>query len=300
MNEEAALPPLPAKKPANMGERGNMPYSDLKGKIAIVTGAAAGIGKACAEAFVEQGIRVVALDIDEAGVAALQEKYGKDTVLGLRVDISDAADCKRQFDAAIAHFGGLHFLVNNAALGMNAVHPQYTTTALQIEDVSEDLWRRFMLTNACGFFYMSRQAVPLFRRQNWGRIVNVGTSYLTMMRSGYAPYGTSKAVLESYSLMLSRELEGTGITVNVVLPGGPTDTQMVLDEEGLDRSTLIQPAMMAPLMLGLFTGEGDTVTGQRFLAVDWDTSITDPTRQKHRSAGWPELAIPLASLPRKG
>jgi NAD(P)-dependent dehydrogenase (short-subunit alcohol dehydrogenase family) len=276
-----------------------MPYSDLKGKVAILTGAAAGIGKACAEAFVEQGIRVAALDIDEKGVAALQEKYGKDKVLGLRVDISDAGDCKRQFDAAVAHFGGLHFLINNAALGMNAVHPRYTTTALQIEDVSEDLWLRFMQVNACGFFYMSRQAVPHFRRQNWGRIINVSTSYFTMLRPGYAPYGTAKAVLESYSLMLSRELEGTGITVNVVLPGGPTDTQMVLDEEGLDRSTLIQPAMMAPMMLGLLTEEGGTVTGRRFLAVDWDTSITDPNKQKHRSAGWPELAIPLASLPPK-
>lgn len=276
-----------------------MPHADLPGKIAIVTGAAAGIGRALVEAFVAEGIRVAALDIHEAGVAALEQRFGRQAVIGLRADIADAASCAAAVQAAVAHFGGLHILVNNAALGMNAVHPRYTTTALQIEDVSEELWQRFMLTNACGFFYMSRQAVPIFRRQSWGRIINVGTSYLTMMRTGYAPYGVSKAVLESWSLMLARELDGSGITVNVVIPGGPADTQMVLDEEGLDRSTLIPPALMAPPMLGLFTEAGATVTGQRFLAVDWDVAISDPAKQKHRSAAWPELAVPLAALPRK-
>jgi 3-oxoacyl-[acyl-carrier protein] reductase len=74
---------------------------------------------------------------------------------------------------------------------------------------------------------------------------------------------------------------------------------MVLDEEGLDRATLIPPAMMAPPMLGLFTEAGNGVTGKRFLAVEWDPAITDPSRQKSRSAAWPELATPLAALPKK-
>ncbi len=74
---------------------------------------------------------------------------------------------------------------------------------------------------------------------------------------------------------------------------------MVLDEEGLDRSTLIPPSLMAPPMLGLFTDAGSGVTGKRFLAVDWDPSTTDPTKQKSRPAGWPELAVPLATNPKK-
>lgn len=277
-----------------------MPYPDLKGKVAIVTGAAVGIGKACTEAFVAEGLRVAAMDINADGVMELQKHYGKDTVLALRTDITDPASCKREVDAAAAHFGGVHILVNNAALGMNAVHPRYQVKSLQIEDVSEEVFQRFMLTNVCGMFNMSRQVVPRFRPQRWGRIINVCTSYLTMMRPGFAPYGPSKAALEAYSMMLSRELEGSGITVNVVLPGGPADTQMVPDEDGLDRSTLIAPAMMAPPMLALFTGAGNAVTGRRFLAVDWDPAITDPAKQKHRPAAWPELAIPLAALPKKG
>lgn len=274
-----------------------MAYSDISGKVAVITGAGAGIGRAIAEALVAEGVRVAGADIQIDGVRELEQHFGKDRFLALQADITDPASCKRAVDAAVEHFGGLHVLINNAALGMNAVHPRYESLALQIEDVSEELWQKFMLTNICGMFNMSRQVVPRLRPQQWGRIINISTSYFTMMRPGFSPYGPSKAALEAWSLMLSRELEGSGITVNVVLPGGPADTAMVPDKEGMDRRTLIRPAMMARPILGLLTRAGDAVTGQRFLAVDWDVSETDPAAQKHRSAAWPEIAIPLATLP---
>ncbi|PTM40625.1 SDR family oxidoreductase [Bosea sp. 124] len=276
-----------------------MIQSELQGKIAIVTGAAAGIGKALTEAFVVQGIRVAAMDIDQAGVMALQDAHGKDAVLALKVDVSDPASCEAAVAATVSQFGGLDILVNNAALGMNAVHPRYQARNMQIEDVSEETWQRFMMVNICGPFFMSRQVVPVLRTRKWGRIINVGTSFFTMLRPGFSPYGPSKAAVEAYSLMLSRELEGSGITVNVVLPGGPANTQMVPDEEGLDRATLIPVEIMAPPMLALFTKAGDGITGQRILAIDWDPALADPAAQKMRSAAWPELAIPLAALPKK-
>jgi len=93
-----------------------MTYAELQGRTAIVTGAAAGIGKALTEAFVEQGIRVAALDIDHAGVMALQESHGKDAVFGLKADVSDPASCQEQVAKAVSHLGGLDILVNNAAL----------------------------------------------------------------------------------------------------------------------------------------------------------------------------------------
>lgn len=275
-----------------------MPNAEIQDKVVIVTGAAAGIGKAVTEAFIEAGMRVGALDINTAGVMDLEKTYGRDRLLGLHVDVTSKESCKAAVGETIEHFGGLHCLVNNAALGMNLVHPKYDLGTLQIEDCDEDLWQRFMLTNACGFFFMTRQVVPYMRRKNWGRIINIGTSYFTMMRPGFSPYGPSKAVLEAHTLMLARELEGSGITVNIVIPGGPTDTQMVPDMEGLDRATLIRPAMMAPPMLGLFSEAGGRVTGCRFLAVDWNDAVKDPARQEFRSAAWPELARPLASLPK--
>lgn len=266
-------------------------YAAFRGKVAVVTGAANGIGKALVEAFVAHGLRVAAMDVQEAGVAELQARHGAEKVLGLRCDVGDAADCARQIGAARTHFDGLHILVNNAALGMNSVSPDYAAGGVRIEDVGEEVWARFMAVNVNGPFYLARATVPLFRRQGWGRIVNVSTSFLTMMRAGFSPYGPSKGALEAWSLMLARELEGSGTTVNVVLPGGPTDTPMVLDRPGRDRATLLSPALMAPPMLGLFTDAGAAVTGRRFLAVAWDLAKgTDPSRQTSASAAWPDLA----------
>jgi NAD(P)-dependent dehydrogenase (short-subunit alcohol dehydrogenase family) len=81
------------------------------------------------------------------------------------------------------------------------------------------------------------------------RQYNVTTSYLRMMRKGFSPYGCTKAAVEAWTKMLSRQLEGSGVTANVVLPGGPVDTQMIVDSPGLDRAQLISPSVMAPSVL---------------------------------------------------
>jgi len=269
-------------------------YPGIAGKVAIVTGAAGGIGKALVAAFVKEGLRVAALDIDEKGVRALEDKYGDAKVLGLRVDVSDPEDCHRQVATVAERLGTVHILVNNAALGMNAVADDYDDEHLQIEDVPDDLWRRFFAINVNGAFFMTRSVVPIFRKQKWGRVINVSTSILTMMRKGFVPYGPTKAALEAWSLILSRQLEGSGITVNVVLPGGPVDTAMVLGE---DRSALISPDVMSAPMLGLFTDAGGKVTGQRFIAVEWNESLgNDPAAQPHAPAAWPQLAKPFSKM----
>jgi NAD(P)-dependent dehydrogenase (short-subunit alcohol dehydrogenase family) len=269
-------------------------YPGIAGKVAIVTGAAGGIGKALVAAFVKQGLWVAALDIDEKGVRALQDKHGDANVLGLRIDVSDPENCHRQVAAVAERLGTVHILVNNAALGMNAVADDYDDEHLQVEDVPDDLWRRFFAVNVNGAFFMTRSVVPIFRKQKWGRVINVSTSILTMMRKGFVPYGPTKAALEAWSLILSRQLEGSGVTVNVVLPGGPVDTAMVL---GDDRSALISPDVMSAPMLGLFTEAGGAVTGQRFIAVEWDESLgTDPAAQQHAPAAWPQLAKPFSKM----
>jgi NAD(P)-dependent dehydrogenase (short-subunit alcohol dehydrogenase family) len=138
-------------------------------------------------------LRVTALDIDEKGVRALQEKHGEAKVLGLHTDVSDPENCRRQVATIAERFGTVHILVNNAALGMNSVADDYDDEHLQIEDVPDDLWRRFFAVNVGGAFSMTRAVVPILRKQKWGRVINVSTSILTMMRKGFVPYGPTKA-----------------------------------------------------------------------------------------------------------
>jgi NAD(P)-dependent dehydrogenase (short-subunit alcohol dehydrogenase family) len=208
------------------------------------------------------------------------------------MDVSDPASCRDSVSRTIAHFGRLDVLVNNAAVGMSAVRPDHMRRVVQIEDISPDLWAHFVAVNLSGPFYMAHAAVPGMRARKFGRIINVTTSYFTMLNPGFSPYGPAKSGLEGWSTSLAGELRGSGITVNVVVPGGPTDTPMVPDDGSLERSQLIRPEKMAPPMLHLASDAGGGVTGMRFVAAKWDSalSVADAIAASGAPAGWPDLA----------
>jgi NAD(P)-dependent dehydrogenase (short-subunit alcohol dehydrogenase family) len=259
-------------------------------RVAIVTGAAGGFGRALVKAFVEQGYGVGAADIDAAGVSALEQEFGRDRVLGTPCDISDPSACAATVAAVRGHFGGLHVLVNNGAMGMSAVRPDHFRRTVQIEDIEIDVWQKMIAANLSGAFYLAKAAVPIFRAQRFGRIINVTTSYFTMLNPGFAPYGPAKAGLEAWSASLAGELAGTGITVNVVVPGGPADTPMVPKESGFLRERLIPPEVMAPPIVWLCSDAAADVTGKRFIAAEWDQSAAPDVAAKGcRDAAWPEL-----------
>jgi len=269
-----------------------MPLPDLNGRIALVTGAAGGIGRPLARAFVEAGMRVALCDTSEEGLLPLQDELGADRTLSLQTDVSDPASCSDSVNRAVAHFGRLDVLINNAAVGMSLVRADHMRRVVQIEDISPELWARFMAVNLSGPFYMARAAVPGMRARGFGRIINVTTSYFTMLNPGFSPYGPAKSGLEAWSASLAGELRGSGITVNVVVPGGPTDTPMVPNDGSMERSQLIRPEKMAPPMLHLASDAGGAVTGMRFVAAKWDDSVSIATAvaASGAPAGWPDLA----------
>lgn len=259
-------------------------------KVAIVTGAAGGFGQELVKAFVAEGYRVGASDVQPGPLAELERRYGRDRVLGTVCDISDPAACASHVEAVMAHFGGLHVLVNNGAMGMHAISNEYFRRTIQIEEVTVETWQRMIATNLSGAFFLSKAAVPILRAQGWGRIINVTTSFMTMIKPGFSPYGPAKAGLEALSAALAGELAGTGITVNVVVPGGPADTAMVPKESGFLRERLIPPAAMALPMLWLCSDAAGEVTGRRFVAAEWDQSASPEQRARTgRDAAWPEL-----------
>jgi NAD(P)-dependent dehydrogenase (short-subunit alcohol dehydrogenase family) len=267
----------------------------LNGKVAVVTGAAGGFGRVLVRALLEEGARVAALDVDERGLAALREAAsdpGANRLLSRATDIADYAACEGAIASTIDELGGLHILINNGAMGMGAIRADHMAKLVGIEEITPAMWQRFVAVNLSGAWNMTRAAVGHLRSQRWGRIVNVTTSFFTMLRGGFHPYGPCKAGLEAMSAGHAQEFAGTGVTVNVVIPGGPSDTPMVPETSGFDRKGLIPPAVMAPPIVWLCSEAAGGVTGNRYVAAQWDTR--KPPEQAERECrapiAWPGLA----------
>jgi NAD(P)-dependent dehydrogenase (short-subunit alcohol dehydrogenase family) len=266
--------------------------SDVAGRVVLVTGAAGGIGQALSRSFAAAGMRVGVCDVDAAGAQRVAAALGADAAIGIRLDVTDPHACQRAVDAVAERFGALHAVINNAGLGIGVIRQDHFTRMITLDEVSVDIWHRFMDTNLSGPFHMVKAAMPVFRAAGFGRIINVTTSFFTMLRPGFYPYGVAKAGLEAWTASLGAELAGSGITANVVVPGGPTDTPMVPTESGLERAALIRPDAMAPPMLYLMSDAAAAVTARRFVAAHWDPTL--PAAQaaftSGAPAGWPELA----------
>src|SRR5262249_46334377 len=159
-------------------------------------------------------------------------------------DVSDYGQCRDAVDDTVARLGGVHALVNNAALGLGAIRPDHEPQPIGIQEISPAMWQRFVAINFSGAWNMTRACIAPMAAQRSGRIINVTTSFATMLRGGFHPYGPCKAALEAMSAGHAEEFRASGITVNVVLPGGPVDTPMVPPESGFERAALISPAVM--------------------------------------------------------
>ena len=268
----------------------------LEGKVAIVTGAASpmGLGRNMTEALVRAGARVSMMDVnpDWLGQSSndLREVGGDDCVLTQVVDVTSAREAEEAVARTIAEMGGLHILVNNAGIAPRNML-MGGETRNNFWEVSAAEWDRVMSVNAGGPCYMCRAVVPHFLAQGWGRIIGVTTSMNTMYNPGGTPYGPSKAAHEALIAMASRELEGTGVTVNVLVPGGMSNTNLIPEEAAHSREALIQPDVMRAPVVWLASEASDGVTGQRFIGYFWDESL--PLEERIERAGapaaWPQL-----------
>ena len=129
------------------------------------------------------------------------------------------------------------------------------------------------------------------RDRGWGRIIGVTTSMNTMYRAGAAPYGPSKAAHEALIAMASRELEGTGVTANVLVPGGMASTDLIPDNTDYERETMINPDVMMAPVVWLSSDESNGTNGQRFIGYYWDEDVPLEERLKKAAApaAWPQL-----------
>ena len=204
-------------------------------KIALVTGASRGIGMAIAERLARDGFKlIINYSGDAAPADALVRKLegGGGNAIALKADISDPSAVRQMFDAAVAAFGGIDVLVNNAGIMSLAA-------IAETDDASFD---RLIAVNLKGTFNTLREAAK--RLREGGRIVNFSSSVVGMLMPTYGVYVATKAAVEGLTSVLAKELRGRNITVNAVAPG-PTATDLFL--KGKTQEVVDRMAKMAPL-----------------------------------------------------
>ena len=267
-------------------------------RVAIVTGAAGGIGKAMTRALLAAGIQVVGVDRDREPLEALAgsaREQGKGSeLLTIQTDLAKDSAAEEITKATRDRFSRIDILVNNAGIGPGAIRSDSWQRPLKFWEITPDQWRRFVAVHTTAPLTLTNAVVPDMMRQGWGRIVNVTTSLGTMLNAGSPTYGPSKAALEALSAIMAKDLDGTGVTVNVLVPGGITNTPMV-SESGFDRAKMIQPEVMAPPLLWLVSDAAGKVTGRRFLGVHWDPTL--PPEQAAEKAGAPVAWTSIATMP---
>ncbi|WP_460450502.1 SDR family NAD(P)-dependent oxidoreductase [Alsobacter sp. SYSU BS001988] len=185
-------------------------------RVALVTGAARGIGLATARRFLAEGWRVALLDIDEERLArSVEELAEPDSVLALPGDVADAATVFAAFETLARRFGRLDALVNNAG----------TAVFKPILDTTPEEWRRVLDVNLTGPFLCAQAAAPLMSEAGGGAIVNITSISGLRASTLRVAYGTSKAALAHLTRQQAVEFAGLGVRVNAIAPG-PVDTAM--------------------------------------------------------------------------
>lgn len=259
---------------------------DVKDRVAAITGAARGMGRAVLEGFLAEGAKIVATDKSWQGVDDFREKLkANPNVLMVEMDVTDDGQIDAAFEAALKKFGGVDILVNNAAMRQRDLFsPAGRTTTLETKDSD---WERMFGVNVFGQLKVIRRFIQPMIQKRRGNIVSVVSSGILHHSRGGAyaalrpnsremPYMSTKAAFATLSFYLADEVKESNVAVNIIIPGHTRTTGF--DEQNRARLAAgarpgplpMVPAHIVPLVLYLASTQTKQVTGKMFDVVEWN------------------------------
>ncbi len=235
-------------------------FMNLEGKVALVTGASRGIGKAIAELLVERGATVIGTATSESGANAISAYLG-DNGKGLALNVTDVDSIESVLKSINDEFGGIDILVNNAGITRDNL----------LMRMKDDEWTDILDTNLTSIFRLSKAVLRGMMKKRQGRIINVGSVVGTMGNAGQTNYAAAKAGVIGFTKSMAREVASRGVTVNTVAPGFiETDMTKALND---DQRT----ATLAQVPAGRLGDPREIASAVAFLASPEAAYITGET-----------------------
>jgi NAD(P)-dependent dehydrogenase (short-subunit alcohol dehydrogenase family) len=242
----------------------------LNGTRVLVTGATSGLGLAMAEALSGAGARVAVTGRDRGRAEAVATRLGPGAV-AVELDVRSEDSVHEAVQETERTLGAIEMLVNNAGIGMRTVNPNFLTDPQPFWEVPPAGFRDVLETKVTGCFLVARAVVPRMLEAGGGRVVNISMNEQTMTRRGFVPYGPSGAGVEALSRVMAADLDGTPVTVNILLPGGATETGMIPDDASDQaRKRLLDPAIMGPPIVWLASDAAAGVHDERMVATEFE------------------------------
>ena len=258
---------------------------DLKGYTALVTGGSSGLGFQMSKALLEAGATVIIaaragerLERAEAALARAGD------VSAVAMDVRDEKSVEAAAEWVRGRFNRLDMLVCDAGIGNNAPGMEALAPEHDFWDIPVEAVRAVLETNLLGFFLTSRSFVPLMGKG--GSLIYVSTSDATMTRPGQLPYGPSKAGAEAMAAILAQELKERGIRVNVICPGGFTDTNMappgLTERMRASGLPVLPPTVLNEVILYLAANPAADLTGEKLVGKDFAGWLTERKAEKEK------------------
>ena len=258
-------------------------HTSLKDRVVIVTGGGRGFGWLIAEELLRAGARATLTGRNSETLANVREEArriaGARRCITVAGDVTQPEDCSRAVEETISEFGRIDVLINNAGRSYGEFGDRLSKIT-PFYDVTEPELRAIVETNLFGVFFMTQAVIPHMLKRKFGKVISISTSLLNMVRPGNSVYGSSKAALETAHRCWAGELKGTGVDVNILLPGGPSDTELitpamvpgVVGERAGGR--LLPGDIIVPPAVWLCTDATNGMTGERVIARFWDGDLS--------------------------